>query len=242
MTSLPRAASVALWLNAWLRDDATPDDVLQAFGSDLHHVFVALDSSSPLGTAEALGVIRRLTPTVTLALTMPGDPAGLAGPPAFNITAMETGQALLLPAAQMGIVPVPVGGAIEWRCYRAHAAPAIDPRESRHRLRHTLREVTEELVRLDIRSWSSEIPDLLMNRHDPITAPAGIHDQDLATLNSAALCLAIVGAAAEVEPGALNAAERSHVESGMRRLDAAARHALVAVCSGGVTSDNLASP
>lgn len=240
MTSIPRAATLALWLNAWLRGAAAPDDVLASLDGSLHHVFLGLDPERPLPLVEALGTIRLLNTPVALALTAPGDPAGLAGPPEFNAAAMESGEAVLLTGAGLGLVPVAVGGALEWRCQPANRPVPLDQRETRQTLRSTLREVTDELVELQIAAWSTEIPDLLMNRAAPAHPPPGLSVQDRETLHSASLCLDIVGAAREIEPGAISAFEWSRFEAAMRRLDSAARRALVALC--GAPSDSLTSP
>jgi hypothetical protein len=240
VTPIPRAARLALWLNAWLRGEASPDDVLASLESSMHDVFLGLDPERPLPAFEALGAIRLVTTGVGLALTAPGDPVGLAGPPPFNAAAMEAGEALLLTGTGLGLVPVVVGGAIEWRAYAAHEPTPLDPRETRQRLRTTLREVTEELVQLQIAAWGTEIPDLLMNQAGPVLAPRSLSAQDRETLTSAALCLQIGDAARAVEPGAVSAWERSRFEEVVRRLDSAARHALVALC--GNSSDSLTSP
>ena len=240
MTSIPRAASLTLWLNAWLRGAASPDDVRASLDPSVHHVFLGLDPERPLAIVEALGAIRLLNSRAALALTAPGDPAGLAGPPPFNAAVMEAGEAVLLPEAGLGLIPVTVGGAVEWRCLAAHPPVPLDPRETRQTLRSTLREVTAELVDLQIATWSPEIPDLLMNPRDPAHVPSSMSATDRETLASAALCLDIVAAAAQVEPGAISAWERSRIEEAMRRLSSAARRALVALC--GSSSDSLTSP
>lgn len=230
MTFLPRAASLALWLNAWLDGAASPDDVRVALGDDLRHVFLGL-GSSPLAWVEALGAIRQLGSRVTLALPAPGDPVGLAGPPRFNTSAIEHGQALLLPSVGLGFIPVQIGGAIEWHGQAANAPMELDAREARQRLRQELRETTEELVELQIASWNSDIPDLLMNRAHASLVPQALAPADREALASAELCLEIVGAARDVEPGAISARDYSRFEAAMRRLDAAARRVLVALCS-----------
>lgn len=208
-------------------------------GSDLHHVFIGLEPS-PLTWVEALGALRRIGARAAVAVTAPGDPTGLAGPPRFNAAAMESGEALLLVGADLGFVPVRVGGAVEWRGQVAASSVPLDVREARQHLRAVLRDVTEELISLDIASWNSDIPELLMNRTDTVPAPSGLSSQDVEALDSAALCLAIVAAARDGEPGAISAWERSQFEASIRLLDAAARRVVVAVCSAG--SDSLTSP
>ncbi|HWU31255.1 MAG TPA: hypothetical protein VN108_00200, partial [Marmoricola sp.] len=206
MTSLPRAAGLALWLNAWLRGCASPDDVHTALGEELHHVFLGLQSS-PLSWVEALGAIRQLNSRASVALTAPGDPVGLAGPPLFNASVIEQGEALLLPGAALGFIPVRVGGAIEWRGQTAAAPIPLDSREARQRLRQELRETTEELIDLQVASWNSAIPDLLMNRTQTAPVPPAVTPENRDALASAELCLAILDAAREVQPGAMSASQ-----------------------------------
>lgn len=238
VTSIPRAARVSLWLGAWLRGVASPDDVLASLGPEVQ-VFLGLDEH-PVSAVEALGLIRRLRTGVAVALTAPGDPVGLAGPPTFNAVAMDIGEAVLLPGAELGLLPVAVGASVEWRCLPAAAPLPLDARETRQQLRATLREVTETLVDLQIATWSHEIPDLLINDRDPIAVPPDVPRQHAETIRSAERCLDIVAAAAQIEPGAVSAWERGRFEESMRRLDGSARRALVAVC--GSASDSLASP
>jgi hypothetical protein len=238
VTSIPRAARVSLWLGAWLRGAATPDDLLASLGPEVH-VFLGL-GDDPVSAVEALGLIRRRRSRVALALTAAGDPLGLAGPPAFNAAAMDIGEAVLLPGAGLGLIPVVVGGAVEWRCRTAAAPAPLDVRETRQHLRATLREVTEVLVDLQIATWSHEIPDLLINDRDPVPVPTDLPSQDVETIGSAGRCLDIVAAAAQIEPGTVSAWERARFEEAIRRLDASARRALVAACSSAF--DSLASP
>ena len=73
MSSIPRAASLTLWLDAWLRGAASPDDVLASLDPSFHQVFLGLDPERPLATFEALGAIRLLTTRVSVALTAAGD-------------------------------------------------------------------------------------------------------------------------------------------------------------------------
>lgn len=240
MTSIPRAATLSLWVGAWLRGMAGLDELLASFDPAYHHVFVGLDPAKPLEPIDALAAIRLLDTRVSLALTAPGDPAGLAGPPSFNTAAMDAGEAVLLLDARLGLVPVFVGGALEWRCQPADPPVPADRREARQLLNSTLREVTAELAELQVATWSTEIPDILINPQSPLHLPAGLSIQDAEVVSSAVLCLEVTDAAARIEPGAINAWERSRFEDAMRRLSRAARHALVAVC--GSASDSLTSP
>ncbi|WP_067170983.1 hypothetical protein [Microtetraspora niveoalba] len=105
----PISAVLVSWGNAWLGghvglDEAVdhveraggPQVVAEGPGESTLRVFLA-------GLrAEGLGSFR-------LALPVPGDPLGLAGPPAFNISAIDAGQAAIavLRGRRLGLVPAP---------------------------------------------------------------------------------------------------------------------------------------
>lgn len=236
--SLPRSALLALWLNAVLRGSVGPDDLVTAVrGEDPQHLVV--DWPGSVGPHPLLGLVGLVTrlgdPSVRLALPVAGDPLGLAGPPAFNASALEAGEAVLVRGrhAELGLVPVLDARTILWTCCPASSAPLIDPGEASRTLRQVLLGATAELVRLDVAHWQPEIPDLLLNRGHraqllvpPSTGPAALE-----TLERADLCLDIVALAREDDGGAISAHEIAARSRCLTELDVAARRALVAVCS-----------
>jgi hypothetical protein len=230
---LPQAAVLAAWLGAWLRGEVPPDDVVGQLATGSHVVtgLPGADGAEPL--LLALGALRRLgTAAVSASLPVAGDPVGLGGPAAFNAAAIESGQAVLLDGAGLGLVPVTVGGAVEWRCSPAATPPWIDLAEASTGLRGTLLDVTRRLVDLDVASWQPEIPDALMNvRHrPPPPLPPSYDARRVDTVERALLCLDLVRLADEVEPGALTAHDVELRRSALADLDRAARRALVAAC------------
>ncbi|WP_310963542.1 hypothetical protein [Nocardioides terrisoli] len=231
--TLPRAPLLAAWAGAWIRGEAALDDLLSGLGPE-HQVVVAMpgtDGAEPLGLA--LGALRRAGATgFSAALPVPGDPIGLGGPVHFNAAAVDAGEAVLVEAVGLGLVPVQVGSAVEWRCSPAAAAPWVDLDEAALVLRQTLLDVTACLVALDVATWQPEIPDALMNlRHrPPPPLPRTYDGRRIETVERALLCLDIVDLARRVEPGAVTAMEADARRAALVDLDRAARRALVAAC------------
>lgn len=234
---LPRAAILASWLGAWLRGSASADDLLahvDAGHPEAVHVVTALPSSTgAVSLALALGELRELGATgASAALPVPGDPVGLRGPAAFNAAAIDHGEAVLVEGTGLGLVPVAVGGAVEWRCLPCEQPPWLDAAEEGRALRQTLLDVTADLVALDVASWQPDIPDAVLNvRHRrPAPVPDPISARDRETVDRAMLCLDVVGLARATPAGALTATEIRHRDEAVSRLDHAARRAIVAAC------------
>jgi hypothetical protein len=231
--TLPQAAALAAWGSAWLRGEVSVDEIGRHLGPAVDVLIGApgADGAEPL--ALGLGRLRGLgLRSVTPSLPAPGDPVGLAGPPAFNAAALDAGGAVLLTGTALGAVPVQVGGAVEWRCAPAHEPLPLVPGEADQLLRRTLLEVTQRLVELDVASWQPDIPDALMNlRHrasPPL--PPSYDGRRRETVDRALLCLEIVALAGVAEPGAVTAAEMEQRRAALTDLDRAARRALVAHC------------
>ncbi|MCW2856382.1 MAG: hypothetical protein JWR52_1997 [Marmoricola sp.] len=238
-SSLPRSASLALWLDACLRGLLGPDDFATAVRhDDPQHLVVGWPGTdgAPFALDLLPGKVAALgTWQLLLALPVPGDPLGLKGPPAFNADALDAGEAvvLLAPTQSWGLVPTTDARTVLWQVQPADAAAVLDPGEASRSLRQVLLEVTAELVRLDVASWQPEIPDLLLNlRHRPgLALPPGTSADDAEALERAVLCAEIVELALLDDSGAVTAYEIQARRGSLRELDRAARRAIVAVCS-----------
>jgi hypothetical protein len=233
--SLPRSALLAVWLNAVLRGAVGPDDFAAAVrGEDPQHLVVDWPTGDSL-TLEQLpaAVLRAAGTAASLALPIAGDLLGLRGPSAFNTSALDVGEAVVLPGTGLGLVPGLDARTVLWQVGPADAAPPLDGAEEGRQLRQALVATTAELTRLDVASWEPEIPDLLMNvRHRPdLPLPPGTTPRAAEDLERAALCLDIVDLALRAEGGARSAYEMGERRRCLAELDRAARRVAVAVCS-----------
>ncbi len=230
MTSLPVSAVLATWLDAVRAGLAGPDDLADAVrGGDPRHLVTGLPESDVL---ELHQLPAALTGPVSLALPAPGDPVGLGGPAAFNLAALEAGEAVV--AGGVGLVPEEDARTIVWRAHPAGPVPWVDERETASELRLALADVTRRLVDLDVAAWQPEIPDLLLNlRHrTPLPFPPGYDARRIETSERAVLCLDILELARAGDGGAVSSYEMDRRRQALADLDRAARRALVGACSG----------
>jgi hypothetical protein len=228
-----------LWLNAALRGSVGPDDfAVAARDDDPQHLVTGWPGTDVLVLEQLPAAAQRAgVGTTSAALPVAGDPAGLAGPPEFNLVALEAGEAVVL-GNGFGLVPTVDARTVIWRLLPALPAPVLDPGDAGRTLRQVLVETTRDLARLDVASWQPEIPHLLANlRHRPdLPLPPGTGPLQAEVLERAALCLEIVALAREDEGGAVSSYEMAERRRCLADLDRAARHAVVACCS-----DSLAS-
>ena len=229
---------LSLWLGACLRGSTGPDEVASAVrGEDPQHLVVDWpEHPEPLDLGHLPAAIRTLRePTLRLALPAPGDPVGLAGPASFNSDAVEAGEAVLVVGlgSAYGLVPEVDARTVLWRCHPVEVPPVLDPGEASRSLRQVLLTATAELVRLDVASWQPEIPDLMLNLalRPALPLPPGTPNAAVETLERAALCLDIVELARADVGGAVTSHEMAARAGCLTDLDAAARRAIVAVCS-----------
>jgi hypothetical protein len=170
MLEEPRSGRFTAWGNALFAGLVSPDEAVERIvaGDDVHRVRGLPGSeATPVGLSLALGRLRAgPAPGLRLALPAPGHPLGLCGPPAFNERALEAGEAVLAPAAGLGLVPrVHVAGPEEavsgedrhvevvWHCLPVRQGPPADVPslgEAERELAEALREATEVLARLDV--------------------------------------------------------------------------------------------
>ena len=216
--TLSDAASFAWWWTAWRRGDAALDDVIDAL-EGIHHVTGLPGHDEPLSLVFAFPVLRDLGATSAgLALPADGDPLGLGGPAAFNTAAFDTGEAVVLTGAELGLIPHRAGHGVMWQCLPAARRQLPDLGEADRALRHTLATTAH---RLDGRQLGHELPELadallnLRHRHTP-HAPAG----------TPALCVDLAARALQ----AWAIADLAPIDE-LSPLEAAARRALVAACS-----------
>lgn len=242
MTTLPEAAVLAWWGTAWLRGDVVTDHVLDALAADGQvHTVVGDGVPEAGGSAlDLLGLLRRSGATsLGLALPVDGDPLGLAGPPAFNLAALDAGQAVVARGAGLGVVPEAVGSGVTWTVSSAAPRSVPDVGEADRGLRRTVPAVADVLATLDVARWRPDLADAVMDvRHVPqLDPPPGVPARCVGLAARALQCLAIVGLAADDLGAPVSASEMARRETALVPLDRAARRALVAACSPEVWPD-----
>lgn len=233
---LEESAVLAVWLTAWLQGSVSLDDARDAvIGPDAAHDVVGVDGDSTplilaLGGLRAAGAVG-----AALALPVPGDPLGLAGPPAFNTEALEAGQAVVLTGSGRGLVPVRAGAGVVWRALPAAAPPPSEGvAAAEHGLRRALTETTELLVDLEVARWRPEVADELLDLRRPLALPlpASVPARSQALLALGTRCRRIAALALVDDGNARTAAEAQARRRALLPLEAAARRAVVAACEG----------
>jgi hypothetical protein len=236
---LPASAALSTWFEAARSGTATLDRVATRTRGDAPHCIVVDPAGQARSLEEALAEWFEAGVRMTAALPVPGDPCGLGGPSAFNHAALDAGEAVVLNGIGLGLVPHEDARTLVLSELPAVPAPYADGHEAARELRAALLASTSRLAQLDVASWQPEVADLLMNlRHRPAPdVPSHWDARRAETLDRALLCRDIVALALVDEGGAVSAHEMAQRRSALRDLDAAARRALVAVCS-----DSLVSP
>lgn len=237
---LPESMRFALWFTAWAEGRASLDAARDAIVADdaAHDVVgisTARDDGEPVPLILALGMLRaERVVAAGLALPEPGDPLGLAGPPAFNAEALEVGQAVVCRGADLGLVPFRAGAGVVWRCSAASARPQLpDLHEADTALRVALPTAADALSALEVARWRPEVADELMalRRTEELPVPEGTSGRAQRMLALSLRCRRIVDLALCDDGGAVTALEADLRRAALRPLDRAARQALVAACS-----------
>lgn len=241
---------MTVWASAWLHGAAAADDVLDALvpWAGLHEVVAADETTAaeldlpeptavPVSPAMLLAALRRDgAKSARLILPVPGDVRG-AGPVrgAFGTDALRAGQAVLLPDADLGVVPVRIAdGILRWTVHRVAAGRPMEYvglAEAEHALRGAVREAAATLSALDIARHRpevrKEIADTLANRPQ-LLWPAGTPGRVLRVLEQADEVATILAAAAGEESAAVSATELAARAAALRPLATGVRSARLA--------------
>lgn len=234
---LPRSVRFALWYSAWVAGTVSLDDTRDAIlGADTAHDVVGMPGSAePVPLILALGRFRAAGATAAgLALPVPGDPLGLAGPGSFNAEAIEAEESVVFAGADVGLVPYPVGSGVAWRYHRAVSRRQVpDPAEADTTLRAAVLAAASDLAELEVARWQPEVADELiaLRRSADLNVPRGIAPRALRLASMATRCRTIVDLALTYDGAAVTAREADQRRSALAPLDHAARRGLVAVCS-----------
>ena len=236
-TPIPQSAVLAIWFSAWATGRASLDAARDAVvGEDTaHHVAGIPGEEEPVPLILALGRLRAAGGTEAgLALPVPGDPLGLAGPPPFNTAALEAAEGVVLGGCDLGLVPHRAGPGVVWTCHDATSRRQVpDPHEADTLLRQAVLDAANTLAALDVARWRPEVADELMalRRQLDLGLPAATGQRAVRLASLSVRCRTIVDLALEDEGGAVSAYEADRRRDALSPLDHAARRGLVAACA-----------
>ncbi|MGE5719734.1 MAG: hypothetical protein ACM3XQ_07665 [Nocardioidaceae bacterium] len=236
-TALPRSADLAVWFTAWVAGQASLDDARDAIvGADAAHDVVGMPGEAePVPLILALGRFRATGALAAgLALPVPGDPLGLAGPPAFNTDALEAEEAVVFEGLDAGLVPHVAGAGVVWGYHPAASRRQVpDLSEADTTLRRALLDAADTLADLDVARWRPEVADELveLRRTADLRLPPHWDARAVRLASLAMRCRTIVDVALDDDGGAVSATEADARRAALAPLDHAARRGLVAACS-----------
>lgn len=234
--ALPRSASLAWWLTAWLRGHEQTDHVLDALTED-----AAVVLGLPAGAGSIVDLLTHLRRSgatqAGLALPVEGDPLGLGGPRDLNDAALDVGEAVV--AGLVALVPEEVGEAVQWQVHEAARRQLPDVGEADRGLRSALNAAANDLAELDLARWRPEVADALMNLHHrpQLDAPLGTPAACVGLAARGLQAWAIVDLALDDDGGALSSYDVEARRGLLHPLERAARRAIVAACSPEVWPD-----
>jgi hypothetical protein len=234
---MPDSMRFALWFTAWRTGAASLDEARDRIVGDdaAHHVGGLPDEADPVPLILAMGRLRAAGATgAGIALPVPGDPLGLAGPGEFNAAALEAGEGVVLDGTDLGLVPHRAGSGVVWACHTATPRRQVpDPSEADTSLRQALLRASESLADLDVARWRPEVAEELMalRRTADLPLPEGMSPRAQRLAALASRCRTIVDLALEDDGGAVTATESDQRRAALTPLDQAARRGLVAACS-----------
>jgi hypothetical protein len=233
-STLPLSMRFAAWFTAWVSGATSLDEARdRVVGGDAAHDVVGVPGrEEPQPLIVALGALRAAGATgAGIALPVPGDLLGLAGPAEFNAEVLEAGEAVVLDGADLGLVPHRAGAGVIWACHPATSRRQLpDSSEADQLLRRALLETGASLADLDVARWRPEVADELMDlrRHTDPGLPASMPAGAVRLASLAARCRTIVELALADDGGAVTAGQADQRRRALVPLDSAARRALVA--------------
>ena len=202
-------------------------------GSDVAHHVVDPDGVlglDPLQASTLDAALERLRDIERegwfLSLPVPGSLAPLRGPAPFNAAALEQGEAVVASSAGLGLVPMRLGPAVQWRIYSAELplAPA-SPYDAERALNEVIITAAAALSRLDVAGGQRPA-----RASGPLLAP-GYSTRQQATAERAARLLSACDAALGHDGASISAFEADRRAGELRRVRARAGEALGAAVS-----------
>jgi len=228
MESLPSVRMTAN-LNSLIRGQQSIEQAERAIvGDDVAHHVIDPDSALGLDPLEASTLDEALGALTTaeqngwfLGLPMPGSLAPLRGPAEFNLAALEQGEAVVASSAGLGLVPIRVGQAVQWRIFTTERplAPS-SPYEAERALNEVVIDAAAALSRLDVAAGARPQPP------DGTALAPGYSSRQRATVQRATRLLAACDAALRHDGASISSFEAERRAQELRRVRAKAGEAL----------------
>ena len=166
MDALPSVRMTAN-LNSMIKGQQSTEQAERAIvGQDVAHHVIDPDGALGLDPLQASTLDAALEALLAaepegwfLALPVPGNLAPLRGPAPFNLAALEQGEAVVASASGLGLVPIRVGQAVQWRVFIAERplAPS-SPYEAERALNEAVIDAAATLSRLEVAAGSRPTP------------------------------------------------------------------------------------
>ena len=220
MESLPSVRMTAN-LNSMIRGQQSIEQAERAIvGDDVTHHVIDPDGALGLDPLQASTLDDALEALLTaerdgwfLALPAPGFLAPLRGPAAFNIAALEQGEAVVASTAGLGLVPIRVGQAVQWRIFIAERplAPS-SPYEAERALNEVVIDAAATLSRLDVASGAWPEPPA------PTALAPGYSSRQRAAVQRASRLLTACDAALRHDGASISSFEANRRAEELRRV------------------------
>lgn len=238
---------MVVWTAAWFHGAEAADDVLDALQTwgEPHEVRAATSEladrlelpgpeGDPVGPALLLAALRKAgAARGELILPVPGDVRGVDGSSPFSRLALRSGEGVVFPDAQLGLVPQRDDeGPVRWTVFElGELAPAehLPIAEAEHGMASAMREAASTLIDLDIAKHRpgvrDEIAETVAARPQP-NWPEGVAQRSLRVVQRASEVEAILWVATDDTPGgALSASAARARTTALRPLFDAVRAA-----------------
>lgn len=239
-----------MWAAAWLHGRAAPDDVIDAVAAwgPICQVQAAdqatateLDlpgpDDAPTGLVALLTALRRAgSQDLQLVLPVPGDVRGLPADGPLSRAALDAGEALLIPGAELGLVPtlstVDSSAAQLWTVYSTGPLPALDEpllSDAEYGLQSAVRQAARTLADLGVAKHKPGVRDEIaqtLQARAQHEWPEAMPSRALRVLARADEVAAILSAAGVDDPGgALSASAADARAAALRPLGLTVREA-----------------
>jgi hypothetical protein len=228
MESLPSVRMTAN-LNSMIRGQQSIEQAERAIvGDDVIHHVIDLDGVLGLDPLQASALDDALEALLAaeqdgwfLGLPVPGSLAPLRCPAAFNLAALEQGEAAVASTAGLGLVPIRVGQAVQWRIFTAERplAPS-SPYEAERALNEVVIAAAATLSRLDVASGAWPQPPA------PTVLAPGYSARQRATAQRATRLLTACDAALRHDGASISSFEASRRAEELRTVRAKAGEVL----------------